>query len=165
MRVTLMTDASVCDVEKVAGFGMWVVSQRGKLGYGDFIPKPICDSYIGEIEATIHSLATALVRELIQKGDYVLVQLDNQGAIDCLRFQNVSRPDAVEAQETWRKLIKAYDLTIELRHVKAHSRDKNMRFVSNNICDERAKRAMRLYREQVKAQREMLKGINIGAEK
>lgn len=159
MLVTLMTDASVCDVEKVAGFGMWVVSKRGKLGYGDYIPKPICDSYIAEIEAAIHSLAVALVRGLIQKKDRVLVQLDNQGAIDCLRFKEVSRSDALEAQDTWRKLINAYDLTIELRHVKGHSQDKNKRFVSNNICDKRAKQAMRHYRDQVKVQREMLKDI------
>ena len=72
-----MTDASVCGKTRAGGYGMWVVSERGKMPYGGSFQDLVTDSYIAEIQAVINSLAVAINHGMVLKGDFVLIQVDN----------------------------------------------------------------------------------------
>ena len=180
MRVTLMTDASVCHETEMGAYGIWVVSNRSKnYGSGVFVEKTN-DSNMGEIRAVIYSLATAINQGHIQFGDTILIQADNTTTLQTLgkwakpitqhKIKNgtlvfektekvpfCDRPEVVAAVTTFDKLKEVYSLSIEFRHVKGHSSSKNMRNVSNNLCDMRAKKALREARDLFKRQQQIAK--------
>ena len=146
-----MTDASVCSQTGAGGFGMWVVSERGKMPYGGSFQQLTSDSLIGELRAAVNSLAVSLNHKMIQNNDFVLIQLDNTSVVDLLNGKAAKRPDTIEAMEKFHLLVKAYNLKIKARHVKGHSNKKDNRYVSNNCCDFRAKQGMRQRRAELLA--------------
>jgi hypothetical protein len=78
MRVTLMTDASVCPMTKAGGFGFWCVSDRdGGYSGGGTMKGDIIDSFQGEIKAVANALYHCIREGKIRRNDVVLVQLDN----------------------------------------------------------------------------------------
>lgn len=158
MYVTLMTDASVCHDTEIGAYGFWVVSCRSKGHGGGVFSEKTNDSNMGEIRAVIYSLATAINQKHVQVGDYVLIQADNTTTLQTLgkwakpvtshkpkneKVPFSERPEVVEAVALFDTLKGNYSLTIEFRHVKGHSSLKNKRNVSNNLCDMRAKKALR----------------------
>ena len=149
MQVTLMTDASVCGKTGAGGYGMWVVSERGKMPYGGSFQDLVADSYIAEIQAVINSLAVAVNHRMVLKGDFVLIQLDNLGAISCLQGKPSKRKDAQEAYQIWLQLTKAYHLNYKFKHVKAHTDNPDQRSKANFFCDLHAKKGMQKKRKEL----------------
>lgn len=97
-----------------------------------------------EMMAVCHALYEAIKAGLVQQGDHVLIQTDCLGAIHRLRGSHPSKSRQEQLTSTYFKsLRKKLMLTIELRHVKGHSRKTESRFVANNMCDIRAKEGMR----------------------
>lgn len=147
MNVTLMTDASICGDTGAAGYGFWVVSQRGGLpGQGSF--KDLTkDSLQGEMKAVINSLVKAIKMNAIQYGDDILIQLDNQGVIACIEGKCTPREDIVPMLDKFKCIVKEHQLSISCRHVKGHSNRKDKRYIANKMCDLRAKEEMRKARK------------------
>lgn len=144
MLVTLMTDASLCHKTGAAGFGYWCASDRGKRAGGNIIKGVVKDSYEAEFKGVANSLQASINAGLIAEGDRVLVQLDNLGVVNCINDKNNKpRHDLVEVMRFITNTAKKHRLKIVCRHVKGHTNLTDNRYLANDHCDVRAKKAMR----------------------
>lgn len=153
MQVTLMVDGSFCPETGAGGFGYWIASYRGKQPGGGPI-KGICSNPTDvEMRAVCNALVEGINSGLVQEGDVVLVQTDSKMAIYAFEGKRVpgekSERDAVEFLNAYKE---KRNLTIVFRHVKGHSDAPGARYAANNHCDDRAKRAMRKVRRQLREQ-------------
>src|SRR3954466_14648311 len=83
MNVTIITDASYCPNTKVAGYGFWIASNRGKFGGGgQMITTEIVNATAAEMMAVANALHHAAMQEAVQQGDHILFQTDCMGAVD-----------------------------------------------------------------------------------
>lgn len=148
MNVTIITDASYCPNTKVAGYGFWIASNRGKFGGGgQMITTEIVNATAAEMMAVANALHHAAMQEAVQQGDHILFQTDCMGAVDAFNRTRI----LINEQErlVWRyftRILQQYALTANFRHVKGHTRRPEARFVTNNCCDKRAKEHMRAAR-------------------
>lgn len=147
MNVTLMTDASICGDTGAAGYGYWVVSKRGGVPGQGKLKGRIKDSLEGEMKAVVNSLAAAVKTHVIEDGDTILIQLDNQGVIGCIEGKCRIRKDMHPMLKELKCIAIKHNLTIECRHVKGHTNRKDNRYISNKMCDLRAKEEMRKARQ------------------
>lgn len=154
MKVTLMTDASVCGQTGAAGFGYWVVSSRG--GYPGQGPLQgfIKDSFEGELKAVANALAESVKLNRIEYGDKVLIQLDNSGVVKCLNRTVKVRHSEAEVISYIRNLVSKLNLKLEARHVKGHTGRKQVKYIANKMCDMRAKHEMKKARETLNGKSE-----------
>ena len=151
MRVTIIADASFCPDTNVAGYGYWIASNRGKVGGGDEMKGRVPSSIVAEMQAAVNALYIAARQSLVQHGDSVLIQTDCQAAIDTFEGRRESLNDKeVEALTALIHVRSKLELTILFKHVKGHTRNREARFVTNNLCDERAKDAMRRARARIR---------------
>lgn len=151
MRVTVIADASYCPEYKVAGYGYWIACGRGKQGGGGAIKTPVLNNIVAEMMAIANSLWHGLKEGLIAEGDEVLLQTDCIPAIEAFegeRKRLVSEERSVV--NTLKDMQTRFSLQFEFRHVKGHSGRKEARFVTNKLCDKRAKQAMREARDLVR---------------
>lgn len=147
MRVTIIADASHCNDSGAAGYGYWIASERGKHGGGGFVQRKVGGSIAAEMMAVVNALAIAVKRELVQKGDHVLLQTDCQGAIDAfIGVRTRLPPDERDAKGAFFELKRLHGFTFSFRHVKGHTTRPEARYVTNNLCDKRAKDGLRLAR-------------------
>lgn len=151
MRVTIIADASYCPNTKAGGWGIWVASERGKHGDGGAFEKQVDGSCAAEMMAVVNGLHRATKYNLAQKGDHILLQTDCQSAIDAFSGKrNIYNKDEAKAKKMLYAIKLKIGLTLSFRHVKGHSKSKEARYVTNNLCDERAKKGMRLARSKFK---------------
>lgn len=146
-----MTDASHCPNTKVGGYGVWIASQRGKRSYDGAFKNLIDNATIAEMAAITNGLYIAIRTELVQAHDRVLIQTDCIAAI--LAFTGKRKPAHSEERrivEQQRQLMVQHNLSITFKHVKGHSDNEGNRFVSNNICDRKAKANMKKARQLFK---------------
>lgn len=143
MRVTLMTDASVCADTGAAGYGFWCVSARGSMAGGNPFKAIIKDSYEGEFKAVVNALHECLNQKLILEGDEVLIQLDNAGVVRNLTSIEPKRKDIKEAKLVLDQMVITFKLKLRSRHVKGHSNKVGNRYTANKCCDMRAKLSMK----------------------
>ena len=151
MLITLMTDASVCPHTGAAGYGYWVVSERspGTHGQGGLILKGYKDSFSGELHGVYLSIKESIENGKILKDDYVLIQLDNAGVVNCINNVNKVRDSEQELMRNFRNLLKSNSIKYKARHVKGHSKDLANRYRSNYMCDMRAGIEMRKIRDEI----------------
>jgi ribonuclease HI len=150
MRVTIIADASHCSDTGAAGYGYWIATERGKHGGGGFIRQKVSGSIAAEMMAIINAVAVAAKRELLQKGDHALLQTDCQGAIDSFTgLRKRLTQHEKDAKELFFELKRGTGFTFSFRHVKGHTSRPEARFVTNNLCDKRAKDGLRLAREWI----------------
>lgn len=146
-----MVDASHCPDTKVAGYGVWVASQRGKRAFDGAFKTTIDNATIAEMAAITNALYMGIKSGLIVSWDEVLVQTDCIAAI--LAFTGARNPAHSEERkiiDKQKELIVLYDITVRFKHVKGHSDNPGNRYVSNNICDRKAKTNMRNARQRFK---------------
>lgn len=150
MRVTVIADASHCPNTKAAGYGYWAVSERGRRGGGGPIRTPVDSSNAAEMAALVNGLFFACKAGIAIAGDHVLLQTDCQSAIDAFESKRsrLSR-DERSAKHHLFELKKDFGLTVSFRHVKGHTDRTEARYVTNNLCDQRAKQGMRLARRNL----------------
>jgi ribonuclease HI len=150
MRVTLIADASFCSFTGAAGYGWWAASERGKRGGGGAMRDKVCSSSAAEMIAVVNGLHMAIKFELVQQGDHVLLQTDCMAALDGFQHRRSKQLNKSElaAFKKLYELKKQHRLTYSFRHVKGHSNIKEARYITNNLCDERAKVGMRLARRR-----------------
>lgn len=148
MWITVIADASFCPDTGKAGYGYWIASQRGKLG-GDGV---LLDEPVNNVSAEMMALLMALhdAREsgILHNNDAILLQTDCYPAIDA--FQGARRN--ISAQERmlvryFKEIVARYCIHIRFKHVKGHTENPEARFVTNKICDLRARKRMREARD------------------
>jgi len=151
MQVTLMVDGSFCPDTGAGGFGYWIASYRGKLGGGGPMQSLAGNPTEVEMKAICNSLVIAVNEGLVRAGDTVLVQTDSKNSISAFEHRRIP---GVEAERGAVAFLDHYkierELSIIFRYVKGHSTQAGARYAANNHCDERAKRAMRKVRAQLK---------------
>jgi ribonuclease HI len=123
MRVTIIADASHCSDTGASGYGYWIASERGKHGGGGSVRTKVSGSIAAEMIAIVNAIDVAVKRELLQKGDH--------------------------AKEIFFELKRGAGFTFSFRHVKGHTSNTEARFVTNNLCDKRARKAMQLARRML----------------
>lgn len=143
MRVTIISDASVCPKQHVGGYGFWAVSNRGAHAGEGVFRGTVLHSQEAEMKAIVNALHCALSAGVAAAGDSVLIQSDSTNAIACFerrsRISKIAAP-IVEALE----LLRAqHTLRIEFRHVKGHSKTFGAKFSAQRRSDQRARRAMK----------------------
>lgn len=144
MRVTVIADASFCPEYRVAGYGYWIASERGRKAGGGAMRDLVNNSLVAEMMAVVNALHDGLKYELIMQGDEVLFQTDCIGAMEYLQRMPTGLPvDAGRVTKAFFDLRINAKLDVRFRHVKGHTGLKEARFASNRRCDERAKQAMR----------------------
>lgn len=147
MKVTIISDASVCMQTFVGGYGFWAVSPRGShAGEGMFKSKlPPCAD-IAEAMAIVNSLHCALSMGIAEAGDQILVQTDCLNAIQF--FEKGARRKAKQEQiapilKRYSSLLSAQRLQVEFRHVRGHTRVMDQRSKAQRLTDKRAKNGMK----------------------
>lgn len=154
MNVTILSDASYCPEHKVAGYGFWIACQRGKLGGGGVIIEDVEDTNAAEMMAACNSIWHGVTNGIILKGDELLIQTDSLAAIDRLEGRRVVTMTAQQERIVayYEKTIRRMELSVVLRHVKAHTGRLEARYTANRMCDIRARKNMRAARKQKIAQ-------------
>ncbi|WP_286869477.1 RNase H family protein [Sphingobium sp.] len=159
MRVTIIADASHCTETKAAGYGFWAVSERARHGGGGSFQHPVDTSSAAELLALVNGLFFGKMRGVLDAGDHVLLQTDCQRAIDVLSSNikvGLTR-DERAGKKRFYELTREYACTVSFRHVKGHTNKTEARYVTNNLCDKRAKEGMRLARRRLRGDMEAYK--------
>lgn len=155
MRVTIIADASHCPDTLAAGYGYWIASERGKFGGGGPMKGLVADSTTAEMQAVCNALYAAVRCQLVQPGDEVLIQTDCEAAIQAFQgSRDVRRKHEREVLRYFHSLRERSSIRVSFRHVKGHTKRKEARYVTNNLCDQRAKEGMRQARATVKGDRD-----------
>lgn len=114
---------------------------------------PISSSGAAEMAALVNGLFFACMSGIAQRGDHVLLQSDCTGAIAGLESQRKElSSDERYAKKRFFEIKKEYGVTVSFRHVKGHTNRTEARYVTNNLCDQRAKAGMRLARKRLKGE-------------
>lgn len=152
MRVTLMCDASYCNTYKVAGYGFWIASERGKAGGGGSMARQVGNNNIAEMMAICNTVWEGIRRGLLQHGDELLIQSDCLGAMGKLRFvQTKASKEERDVITYFERIVRQMNFTVNFRHVKGHTSLAGNRYAANRQCDKIAKQAMRKARiDQIK---------------
>lgn len=147
--VTIIADASYCHETGGAGYGYWTASARGKRGGGGSIKQQVDGSSAAEMIALVNALHLSVQHQLVLEGDHILLQTDCMSAIGAFNGTRTHLTRDERAAKTALFGIKRTGkLTLSFRHVKGHSKRPEARYVTNNLCDERAKAGMRLARQR-----------------
>lgn len=136
---TILTDASWCPDEFVAGWAAWIVCDEGRYTRYDAFLEPIPSAQDAEIKAILNGLFIA--RRLFNPEAFHVVT-DCVGAIDVLN--NKANPKNKLYNELLQSIIKSDKLSF--KHVKAHVKIQDKRSYVNDWCDFHAKMAMRQQR-------------------
>lgn len=104
-------------------------------------------SSAAELLAMVNGLFFAKMKGIVEAGDHVLLQTDCQRAIDVLesRISTLTK-DERAGKKRFYELKREFGCSVSFRHVKGHTRRTEARYVTNNLCDKRAKDGMRLAR-------------------
>ena len=143
MNVTILTDASHCPDLKVAGYGFWIASERGKLPGSGVMKNLVRTSTLAEMQAVVNALWKGAKAGLILRGDELLIQIDCEAAIYAFRRKRNVADDEKEVVEQLYWILTTLDLKCKFRHVKAHTGSDAARSRANDACDKRARKAMR----------------------
>lgn len=145
MRVTIISDASYCPKYRVAGYGYWIASTRGKQGGGGQIIEEVEDTNAAEMMALCNAIWHGTADQLILPQDELLLQTDSLAAID--RLKNTRVVTMTDQQKRvlryFEKTVSRFQFSVSFRHVKGHTGFTEARFAANRACDKRAKDAMR----------------------
>ena len=103
--------------------------------------------------ALANGLAQCIAKGIAIKKDHVLLQTDCQSAIDAFESRRkVLTPDEKRAKKVLFGLKETHGITVSFRHVKGHTNRTEARYVTNNLCDKRAKEGMRLARIRIQGE-------------
>ena len=152
MRVTIIADASHCPDTCAAGYGYWIASERGKLGGGGAMKGRVDTSGAAEMLAICNALFIAVEKKLVETGDIVLIQTDCVSAIRAFDgSRNGLTCDEKKAFEHLHGLVAKAQIRVTYRHVKGHTSRPGARYITNKLCDQRAKAGMRSARAYIQA--------------
>ncbi len=112
---------------------------------------PVDTSSAAEMMACVNGLARGYALGLVQPGDHVLVQTDCERAIRVFEGTLAANTkDERESVRQFRAFRREHSLGVSFRHVKGHTGRTEARYVTNHLCDKRAKNGMRSARAATK---------------
>ncbi len=176
MLVTLFSDASICGETGCVGWAAWAKCDRGTARGDGVLKRQTIDSSFAEAMAVVNGLAIALQGRLIERGDVIIVQTDNNAVMGVLngtarrvvkkaekQRRQISysqlHEEVLKRNEEIDEIAKAYAeivydlaLTVRWRHCKGHRGLEDRRAAVNSYCDERARERMREARKDYKSQ-------------
>lgn len=134
---TVLTDASWCPNQKVAGWAAWIVCNDERYKRYDAFFEKVDTAHEAEIKAIINGLYIA--KRVFQPDHYHVVS-DCLAAMQTLQGKTSNK----KWQEKMTEIVGTTRVTFA--HVKAHTSTKDKRSYVNNWCDFNAKMAMRQLR-------------------
>lgn len=167
MLVTLFSDASICPITGCVGWASWAKCDRGTARGDGVLKRLTIDSAVAEAMAVVNGMAVAINRELIETGDAILVQTDNNSVMDVLRgtarryirradrhrgdisqeelhHEILRRNEEIdEIASTYADMVERMQVTVVWRHCKGHRGLEDRRAAVNSSCDERARERMK----------------------
>lgn len=120
----------------------------------------VINNVVAEMMVIANSLHQGLKLGLIMPQDEVLLQTDCIPAIDAFSGRRAKLiSDEHDVVTVLKGMQERFELQLEFRHVKGHSGRQEARYVTNKLCDKRAKDAMRKARHKVRIEqlKELLK--------
>jgi ribonuclease HI len=152
MGVTIIADASWCPITRVGGYGCWInAGSRGSKSHQAMLNGFSGCAGTAEMKAIANALHHSMASGLVLSGDHVLIQSDCVGAIEAFNGRRSTiKVEEKEVAEWFRKFTVKHGIGISFKHVKGHTNKSEARFVSNQICDRRAKEEMRRARNLFK---------------
>lgn len=144
MNITIITDASWCPDTKVGGYGIWIACNRGRLPAKGRFKHRVLSPLDAEMMAVVNGLHVGIANQLVHIGDKILFQTDCTGAIDHFEspVADISNKRFIIVQ-TFKDLVKQFNLIVEFKHVKGHSNGATPRLRANIACDQQAKLEMK----------------------
>lgn len=148
MLVTINTDASFHPKYKIGAFAFWVVSNEFKIQKAGFFKKNCKSSHGAEMKCIINALTLTLrTNTKIKK---IIINTDSMNSIsifenDRNKINRYGLHYGAKYRRMFRNKLKMYvkknqcDVTVEFRHVKAHSGVNDKRSYVNDWCDKHAK--------------------------
>ena len=144
MLVTINTDASFHKWHKVGAFAFWAVSDQFRIQKAGYFRDPCKRPTECETKCIINAFKVVLAANAqITK---IIVNTDSLNSIWILENNRklIKKYDLYfgkSLRRLFKKIVKDYDisLTIEFRHVKAHSGKDDARSYVNEWCDTNAK--------------------------
>lgn len=154
--VTIIADASFCPETKAAGYGYWVISQRGRNGGGGSFKNKLDSASAAEMMAVVNAIYFAMKTNVALACDELLIQTDCMAAIDAfLKRRERLTKDETAALGVFSKIKARMNLKVSFRHVRGHTRVQDARSITNRLCDSRAKKGMREVRNQILKEKEV----------
>lgn len=163
MLVTLFSDASICPTTGCVGWAGWAKCDRGTARGEGILKRLTVDSAVAEAMAAVNTIVIARQGGLIEAGDRVLVQTDNNSVMDILkgtarrgvRRANRDREDISQEElhnevlhrneeideiaRTYAAIVSDMNLMVIWRHCKGHRGLEDRRAAVNSDCDQRAR--------------------------
>lgn len=143
---TILVDASWCEETKVAGYGYWIASDRGKVGGGDKLKGPVESCNLAEMQAICSTLFIVQQIQFVLPRERVLVRTDSEAAILAFKKKRNLSKNEQSTVEIYDML--AHGIEISFRHIKGHTGSKEKASIGNQICDQTARKYMKLARKE-----------------
>lgn len=134
---TVLTDASWCPHEHVAGWAVWIVCNNERYKRYDAFFEKVANAQEAEIKAIINGVHIA---KRVFNPDHYHVVSDCTGAMTALQGKGTTKE--------WQNILTNItgDAMVTFKHVRAHTKGNDKRSWVNNWCDFNAKLAMRSLR-------------------
>jgi len=149
MVVYASCDASFCPGKGVAAWAGHIASERGTYSdAGSFVKIRKRSIQEAECHAIANVVWLAVTTELCLPGDYLIINSDARQVLNMYREKRYEmfaalHTDAIEY--VW-DVVEWNELTLELRHIKAHTGRRDARSRANEWCDETARSYMQRLR-------------------
>lgn len=167
MLVTIFSDASICTTTGCVGWAAWAKCDRGTARADGILKRLTVDSAVAEAMAVVNGMVMARQGRLVEPGDAILVQTDNNSVMSILLGQArryirraerkrrdisyeqlhhevLRRNEEIdEIAATYARLVSEMQVTVRWRHCKGHRGLDDRRAAVNTSCDERARARMK----------------------
>lgn len=153
MLVTLNTDASFDSNTGIAAFAMWAACDLGRIKFSKVLRDKCKNSDEAEMKAIINAIH--IVCDRIPSVSHIIINTDSLHSIAVFKndkhhqrkYMGGSKKFSIYRCELNKVVAKfKKSVNIELRHVKAHTDNTDVRSFVNQWCDDNAKEKMRLAR-------------------
>lgn len=152
MLVTVFSDASFCHRLRCAGWGAYIVSNRGRLEIGGAMRHTIMTSTAAEAAAAANALWQAVNDGLAWPGDTVVLQMDCLSGVDALAGRGKTPGGCATPLDAVRRMAVRNRLTVDARHVRGHNgHSGEARSYANEVCDQLTRAGLNVARSRVQA--------------
>lgn len=137
MRVTIVCDASFDPNDNIGAFAYYAVSKRKKGGGNGALKVRPLSSIQAEMMAIVRGLVCALNRKIARPGDKILFR------VDCIPAYEKLLKRQCQLSKTFIRICDSARLTVEFRHIPAHTNDQDPVTDTHRTCDRLSRQAMR----------------------
>jgi ribonuclease HI len=152
--ITLFTDAGHCPQTKVASYAVWAkTTGKPTLRHSGILKGTTKDATAAELRAIANGLSLVLSRFSPPPGSRIVAQTDSKGSIAAITGDGYKAPKTrayIQLEiDRIREMLDDFELSIDLRHVRAHTGAGDKRSAVNEWCDQQCKLQLRVARQLV----------------